>query len=384
MRCVKLFAIANGILLAGLLSANAVAEEPFRAPATPSSYFQDPPAPAPVVDGGNTGPQTAGQQVYGDFISACNTCVGCGFYGGVESTNLVAFSEPDQQVVLTDLLTGQQFTGTSSPGLGTGVRTWVGIQRCGWGTRATYWHFEEDTVNVDPIAANFAAPAFTQFNEIYHLNMDVVDLEFTQEIACNCWTFNSSIGGRYADIEREAKVVGIGRLGGGTDLLGLAVGSNEIEGAGITFSIGASRPLYHRCGWNFFWNYRGSYLYTDYSASSLTQADAFRTAPMVNATAIARNAAFAAANNDEGVYVSEAQIGLQYERQLCCVPALFFCKIAVEYQHWDTGDAFAQSTSFAQVQGVPGPYGARVDSTSVAHDGDLDLIGFTIGSGFTY
>ncbi len=385
MRCLKVFAIANGILLAGMLSANAMANDHFHAPTTPSAYFQDPPAPAPVVDNG--GPQTAQQQVYGDFINCCNTCVSCGLYAGAESTNFWAFNEPEQTVTFTNLLNNQTFTGTSDPGLGTGIRTWVGLQRCGWGIRATYWHFENDTVNVEPTSVvNFTAPEFTQFNEIYHLNMDVLDLEFTQSIDCNCWTVNSSIGARYADIEREAKVVGVGRLGNTVDLLGLAVGGNEIEGTGLTFSIGASRPLYHRCGWNFFWSYRGSVLYTDYSASSLTHAQSFQALGAAPTNAFARNVAYAAANNDEAIYVSEARVGLQYERQLCCIPALFFCNVAIEYQHWDTGDAFAQTGSFAQSvgNGGLGPFGARVDANSIAHDGDLDLIGFTIGSGFTY
>ncbi len=381
MRCVRILAIANGILFASLLSGQAIANEPFKAPATPSSYFQDPPAPAPVV-GAADAPQTATHQIYGDFVNFCDRCCGCGLYAGVEATILAPFNEPNQRVVLTDLLTNATYEGTSDPGLGVGLRTWVGLQRCGWGVRATYWHFGDDTVTADPAVVNYANPNFTQFNEIYHLNMDVFDLEFTQELCCYNWTFNTTIGARYADIERESKVVGIGRLGNAVELLGLATGGNEMDGAGVTFSVGGSRALYHKCGWNMFWNYRGSYLYADYSVSALTQADVFRVGSPVG---VSRDFAYAAADNDcDGLYVSEIQLGLQYERQLCCVPALFFCKFAVEYQHWDTGDALAQTGSFGQLTGAPGPFGARVDAFSDAHDGDLDLIGFTIGTGFTY
>lgn len=382
MRCVRFFAIAKGLLFASLcLTGSAMAEGPFKAPATPSSYFQDPApaaaAPAPAV----TGPETAGQQVYGDFVSFCNSCAGCGWYGGAEGTFLAPFSEPSQTVILTDLITGEQFTGNSDPGFGAGIRTWVGIQRCGWGTRATYWHFGNDNVVATPITPNYANPAYTQFNENYHLNMDVLDLEFTQQLCCYDWMFNSSIGGRYADVERSSTVVGIGRLGNGVELLGLATGSNEMEGAGLTFSLGAARPLYCNCNWQFFWNYRGSLLWTSQSAAALTQADVQRIGSLAGTS---RDFAYASTDTCDPVYVSEVQIGFTYTRQLCCVPAKFFCKIAAEYQHWDTGDSIAQSGSFAQLTGTPGPFGARVDAFSNAHDGDLDLIGFTLGAGFTY
>jgi hypothetical protein len=56
----------------------------------------------------------------------------------------------------------------------------------------------------------------------------------------------------------------------------------------------------------------------------------------------------------------------------------------VEYQHWDTGNVLAQSNSFAFLRGGAPPFGARVDASAIAHDGDLDLLGFVLGAGLCY
>ncbi len=172
-------------------------------------------------------------------------------------------------------------------------------------------------------------------------------------------------------------------LGNGMDVLGLAIGANEIEGTGFTASIGGRKPIFNGCGWSFFWNFRGSFLWSDTSAFALTEADALATPAIGIGSAHSRDLA-AATERHANVFIAEVLAGIEYERCLQCYPATVFFRAAFEFQHWETGDPRAQSNSFAFLQGAPPAFGGRADAFSVAHDGNLDLIGFRIGCGFRY
>src|SRR5262249_33426031 len=88
---------------------------------------------------------------FGDDVwNCCACCCESGLFGGAEATFLAPLDEPKQRVVLQDLVTGQTHSCESDSGLGCGVRTWLGLQRCGWGFRATFWHFEADNVKTEP------------------------------------------------------------------------------------------------------------------------------------------------------------------------------------------------------------------------------------------
>jgi hypothetical protein len=84
------------------------------------------------------------------------------------------------------------------------------------------------------------------------------------------------------------------------------------------------------------------------------------------------------------VFISEIQLGVQYERCLRCFPTKLFFRAALEFQHWTTGDTSAWSDSFAFLHDGPDEFGGRVDASADAHDGDLDLLGFAIAFGLTY
>jgi hypothetical protein len=310
---------------------------------------------------------------------ACYSSCQAGFFFGVEGTFLAPIGEPDQTVILTDLTTGQAYTGSVNPGFGAGVRTWAGLHHCGRGIRFQYWHFGNDAIYVDPAVPIAGDPAFSG---AFYLRADTIDVELVQSFPCFCgWRLDGSFGGRYAKLERNGTIVGYGTVGNDVDLYGLAMGANEIEGSGFTFSLRGRKPI--GCsGWHRFWSYRGSLLWADSTASALTEANATTQDPA--AAANSRDQAFAVRDGTENVYISEIQLGVQYEHCLCCLPATVFLRAAFEYQHWNTGSVSARSNSYAFLQGGPPEFGGRVDASSRAHDGDLNLIGFALAAGLTY
>jgi hypothetical protein len=326
----------------------------------------------------------ADDSLWGDPWGCCENVGGAGLVAGIEGLFLAPISEPTQQVTLTNLLTTGQYTGKADPGFGAGVRVWLGMENCdGWGFRGRYTHFGNCAIRPDAVVPIKAAPA--AFNQSYYLNMDIVDLEITQRFRFCSFETNMSIGGRYARVERNASVIAYGTTGD-VDLTGLAVGASEMEGSGLTFSIGGLCPisLCKMCGWNLIGNFRGSVLWADSSNYSLSDASAVIKTPVI-ASAQARNQASASSDgNSETLFVAEAQLGLEYQRPMKCHRAVFFFRAVAEYQHWQTGDITAGSNSFAFLEGTSPDFGGRIDVSSTASDGDLDLIGFSLGTGITY
>jgi hypothetical protein len=215
--------------------------------------------------------------------------------------------------------------------------------------------------------------------------MQVYDVELTQRMCWHDCRVYASFGARYANIERNKTIVGYGDVGD-VSVTGLAMGANEMNGCGVTYSLAGVTPMRQccmPCGWYWYYGVRGSTLWADTSASALTDATAVVNSDNITATANSRDKAFAA-GDDMCLYAAEVFAGVQYEQCLCCIPASLFFRAGFEYQHWETGDVRAQSSSFAFLAGGPPVFGGRVDAFSRAHDGDLDLIGFAIAAGLTY
>lgn len=336
-----------------------------------------------------------------------------GLVGGAELSFLYPYGEPSQFVTLTDLLTNDAFTGTADPGLATGVRFWLGFQHAsGFGYRVRYAHIGNDLINNDPVVP-IISNGVAAFHESYQLRADTIDLEITHRYCIKNWRLDTSFGARYARLERNATVLGFGTLGD-VDLLGLAVGSNSLEGMGFTASIGGRSPIglrwakhkdkdykahppfdkihsgiaaYHPellSGWSWYWGVRASVLWASTTASAFTEASAVVKAPIGAASANSRDKAFASKDHNDTVVIGEAVLGVQWEKCCKCIPASCFFRAGLEYQHWETGDVFASSNSFAFLHDGPTTFGGRVDASANATDGNLDLFGIFIGAGITY
>jgi hypothetical protein len=366
-----------------------VAEEP--APPPPGAAYQGPP-PGP---GPGPGPKPGGpiviEEGWGDvWTQTSEPWCGLGaIFVGVEGTFLAPINEPNQSVVLTDLTSGQQFRGTSDSGLGAGLRTWLGIQQNGTGVRARYWFFGDDHNDFKPDGNVQNHPVFI---ESYYLRATTVDAELFHEFCFpHGHTLEASVGARYARLRRGAAVTGVGELGD-VDLLGLAMGWNEMEGTGITASIGGTRPLHMgacRKGCdpccpppclNLFWNLRGSVLWADMNTSVLTDANANINNNSAIASASSRDQAFTSIECDTA-FIGDVQVGVEYKFGFCCVPGIFSLRSGIEYQHWALADLVARSHSFAFLQEPADPpaFGGQTDARANGSDGNLDLLGFFVG-----
>ncbi len=400
MRWVRLSAAASGLLIASLLAGTASAQVrssptlreansdasiyPVRSALTSTRVKEQPPEtvvsgdPVPADYVAGDGPYSG--NFCDDVWGCCCCCCEAGVYAGAEATFLWLLDEPTQKVVLQDLVTNQFTVCESDPGLGSGFRTWAGLHCCGWGFRATWWHFDGDNAETEPSVPVKVPTSVSAFD----MDLDVVDVELTQKMCLRCWRIYSSFGGRYASLQRTSTVAGFGTVGNGVDLAGIALGTHEVEGSGFTFSVGGARPVGCCCGWNVFWNFRGSLLWADTTAYALTDANAVTIQGIGQASAHSRDEAFAGSDKEE-IFIAEVQAGLLYEHCLCCLPACVFFRAAVEYQYWNTGDLTAQTGSFAFLQGGPNPpFGGRVDATANAHDGDLNLLGVSVAAGLCY
>ncbi len=321
-------------------------------------------------------------QLWCDTLDFCSACCGAGLVFGLEGTFLAPMGEPHQEVVLTNLNNDQAFSGNSHPGLGSGLRTWVGLERCGTGFRVGYWHFGDETIEADPVVPEVGE---VTFHEAFDLKAEAIDVELTHGLCWGAWKIGASFGGRWAKLERNSIVVGYGTVGSapnGVNLYGMAAGANKIDGPGFTFAINGRRPLGCCCGWNLYWKFRGSVLWICPEAYAIAEANAI-TADAI-ASANARNEAYACADGTTNAFVSEVQLGVQYERYICCISGIVFFRAGLEYQHWNTGDAFAEADSFAFLEGGPPAFGGLVEAAADAHDGELDLLGFVISAGVSW
>jgi hypothetical protein len=315
-----------------------------------------------------------------DVGNLCGSCCKSGLFVGVEGLYLAPFDEPEQRVTFSDLVSGDSYSGSSNPSLGTGVRGWIGMQNCGRGFRISYTHFGNENIKPIPSVPVNGQPSFL---ETYYLNSSSLDVELIHAFQFCTHEYAASLGARYASMERNGTTVGYGTVGD-VNLLGVAMGANKIEGAGFTGMLGARKPIGCNRGWYAFWRYRGSLLWADSTVSVLTEGNAVIKAPIGAAAANSQDRASASKDQDENVFISEVQLGVQYCKPLCCSPARFFFRAAVEYQLWRTGDIFAESNSFASLAGDPPLFGGQVDATSNGHDGGLDMFGVVIGAGITF
>ncbi len=324
---------------------------------------------------------------------ACMCCAS-GLEAGVELTLLAPVCESFPDVTFTNLATGQSWDTDGSSGLGTGVRTWLGFQSPnGIGARVTYWTMGSMVNCPDPVVPTPLKPLL---EDNYYLNAQTLDVELLHNF-CFCGSeLEIGLGACYAAMRRNSTALGYGEVGDPsamTSLYGLAAAADEIEGMGVTASIGGRVPVWQKicdpcnpspqatCG--IFWNARGSVLWADTSAFVRTEAHAYTKSLGAPASAFSRDTAFACSEND-AIGIFGMQIGVDYQRCLTCVPARFFARAGLESQYWGTGSVSATSETYAYLKGAPPLFGGRSDAAATAQAGDLGLLGVTFGLGLTY
>lgn len=256
-------------------------------------------------------------------------------------------------------------------------RIWVGAKRNCWGIGARYWSMEQSSGTLNTA---LVAPATPIFQLDRSLEAYTVDLEVTREMSILRSDAILSFGARYAYLNSgsassstAAWVATPLSMSSAT-----AVSSRQFGGTGLTLGLQGTRRI--RCSnWHLFYNARGSILWGDGVVGSSATAVALDAGA---GAAAAAGAGFAAGDTGD-MFIGELQLGLQYERQLKCLPCKAFVRGAVEYQYWDTDvNAFTAAIAIADTSGTGGAYGAAAGAT--AGDTIMDLFGFTLGTGLMW
>jgi hypothetical protein len=90
-------------------------------------------------------------------------------------------------------------------------------------------------------------------------------------------------------------------------------------------------------------------------------------------------------NVDDTMFIGEIQLGLEWDYPLACLPANAFFRTAIEYQRWDGGRGYSAANSFAGIAINNGSPNESIVSTAAgAPEPQMDLFGFTIGTGLTW
>jgi hypothetical protein len=387
---------------------------------TPGAAGENVPAtPKPAaVPASNTdqpgGPHSRTKQnvhaILGHAWGLTTSVINSGVYAGGELTFLAPLREPEQRVMLTDLITRDGASQSSDSALGVGFRSWIGMMAQDRGVRATVWTFADDDVQLSPQVPRLGEPTFSS---LYSLEAQTVDLELTQRFAFCGRQLDTSFGARYAHMVGQSNTVGYGDVGNGVSLYGMAMAADELEGAGFTASIGGRWDFCSCCGpscqpasteaagsaeasqdscsmapgwlmgWGAYWNVRGSAIWADSTVSVLTDANA-AVKGTAAATAYTRNQAYACDDRGGILGIGEVQVGVEYRRCLACVPAQFFFRTGLEYQRWNIGDLSGSSSSNAYLMGGEPIFGGRVDAVAQADNGFRDLFGVSLATGLTF
>jgi hypothetical protein len=194
--------------------------------------------------------------------------------------------------------------------------------------------------------------------------------------AKDSWNVLGALGVRHAAIERAESLsaAGVVDLGGGNiDVIaGNGLSSRSFHGTGLTAALQGTKKA--RCrGFSWYWNLRGSLLWGDndtFSSSSAILSGAFGSA----------NSFDQALNIDsDTLFIGEAQLGLEWSRELACMPGRAFARAGVEAQYWEANEGNSFSPSAVTTAG---------ESLGVIVAGqrelEIDMYGLVLGTGLEW
>lgn len=266
-------------------------------------------------------------------------------------------------------------------------RIWAGVQGCRWGIIGRYFHLragEHDSQLYNPATSHYGTSgighdAYSTFDAYY------TDIEVTRNFCCCCAKHQFSFGARYALIEEAQGITVMGDLPDiGGRLNGGARTKRSAHGTGITFGINGRKPLFCNSCAHWFYSARGSVLWgcTHNEAETWAQIED-TSAPLLEYGAGSKDGAYSLSEDD--LFIGEFQLGLQWDFALRCLPAKSFFRAAFEYQYWDSSVGVASAGSIAGIEsGSPLTLDGQGIATAFAPGIRADLIGFHIGTGFTW
>jgi hypothetical protein len=246
-----------------------------------------------------------------------------------------------------------------------GPRLWAGVQGARFGGLVRYWRYVDDQGGLVPQAAG---PFGLSQG---HLQLQTFDAEAFRYWAGPNGTTWLTFGVRHAQFQQSGGAVSSTVVGPG--LVSAAAFSND-----STYATGITNGLFgmyriHDTNWSWFYGGRYSFLWDGNAKASVQTAvnyvDPFVAAAAVNGASV---------RNSGDLFIGEAQLGTQYNRQLVFLPMNAFFRVALEYQYWNLNvHGGASSVSFAG-------NGANAIGVAAARAGGatLDLLGFNVATGF--
>ena len=332
-----------------------------------------------ALEAEQTEPVTADPVYGGDYgYDYCHQYGGSlAVVGGVESTFLYPILDSgNTQVLVEDFFNGFDTLYSSNEvdlddDMFYSPRIWVGLQHCsGWGVNARLFWLGD--------SASAFTPDTPFLLQSHYVSSRLQAYSFDTELTKNWCNYygdprNFAIGFRYASLEASELTEADAQAG--TDFgQALAMTERYFDGPGFTLAYGGSKSSCSCPSINWFFNFRGSFMWGTIRNSAHTTA--WATDPAV--AGLASDFSTAVAETDDITFIGEVQLGVRWEHQLQCCCARAFLSTAVEYQYWcaDGGFAAAGSTAFTD----------DIQVTALAVSGDLELhmIGLTVGTGLIW
>lgn len=206
-------------------------------------------------------------------------------------------------------------------GWDTAPRIWLGCENsCGWGVRARFWDYdaESDSTVLPSEFEDGPGPA-ENGEDILISSLDnalgayAVDLEMTRRCDRGCTERVLSFGARHAQISNEVSW-GIADLEHGEQIS--LENHHWFDGIGLTLGLEGRRPYGCR-GFSLYSNVRGSVIWGQNQGA-------------VGVWSINLDEAAV----DETLWIGEAQLGLEWSRQVNSCGGTVFARVLGEYQHW--------------------------------------------------
>jgi hypothetical protein len=192
----------------------------------------------------------------------------------------------------------------------------------------------------------------------------------------------ASVGVRHAEIEASESITGLALTDDGI-MSGYGRANRLSRGTGILLGLYGRKPLFPCSSVHWFYNVRWSAVWGPTQTSAETFASVQAGDDDFTASAASVNGAYT--NVDDTLFIGEVQLGLEWNYALVCMPANAFFRVALEYQRWDGGTGFSGANSFAGIT-LDGDTQANsiITTNAAAPAPQLDLIGFTVGTGLTW
>jgi hypothetical protein len=264
------------------------------------------------------------------------------------------------------------YSGTNVDGLFMTPRISLGYQTDTWGIQGRYWRMSESSDQYVPAIGEGILDGNTN-NGIF--KAETIDLEATRLFCWRDTTNLFSFGVRHGELD-QSSLMTANQVYRGSIYTGSAFSREEFAGTGLTAGLAGYKPIQCR---NFclFYSVRGSLLWDN---NALNQVETRSTIADVITGASGGSVNGAFDQSEASMFIGEIQVGAQWNFELVKNRSDAFIRFALEYQYWDTNDTgFAVAQSWVTENG-----GATGTANAFAGDSHVDLIGFTVATGFTW